>query len=133
MWALGKMLLWRLLALGSLALGLIGIPLPGLPTVPFIILSAWSAGKGWPALEQRLLAHPQLGPSILAWRQHGVVPRRAKYLATGMMLLSLVLLQLSQAPLLLKLVLPCFLLLVALWLWRRPEQAIQEHDDDKAD
>lgn len=123
-WHFSRTLLWRLLALISLILGLIGIPLPGLPTVPFILLSAWSAGKGWPALEQRLLAHPRLGPPILAWREFGTVPRRAKYLASIMMLLSVLLLQLSAAPLLLKLLLPCFLLLVAVWLWRRPEQTV---------
>ena len=121
-----RLVFWRMLAICSLVLGLIGIPLPVLPTVPFILLSAWSAGKGWPALEQRLLAHARLGPPILAWRQYGVVPRRAKYLASIMMLLSALLLQLSAAPLLLKLLLPCFLLLVAIWLWRRPELTLQD-------
>ncbi len=125
-----RMLFWRTLAVVSLLLGLIGIPLPLLPTVPFILLSAWAAGKGWPALEQLLLAHPQFGPPILAWRRHGVVPRRAKYLASVMMLLSALLLQVSAAPLLLKLLLPCFLLLVAIWLWRRPEQLIQDINHD---
>ncbi|HEX5794111.1 MAG TPA: YbaN family protein [Rheinheimera sp.] len=118
----GRTLFWRTLALLSLALGIIGIPLPVLPTVPFILLSAWAAGKGWPALEQRLVSHATLGPPIIAWRRHGIVPRRAKYLASIMMLLSVVLLQLSQAPTLLKLLLPCFLVLVVIWLWRRPEQ-----------
>lgn len=133
MWHYSRVLCWRALAIVSLALGLLGIPLPGLPTVPFILLSAWSAGKGWPALEQRLLTHPRLGPPILAWRQNGVIPRRAKYLATAMMLLSVVLLQLSQAPLLLRLLLPCFMLLVAIWLWRCPEHVTQDNNYDKTD
>lgn len=130
MWHYSRTFLWRALALISLGLGVIGIPLPILPTVPFILLSAWSAGKGWPALEQYLLTHARLGPPILAWRELGIVPRRAKYLASAMMLLSAVLLQLSAAPLLLKLLLPCLLLLVAIWLWRRPENLIQERSDD---
>ena len=125
-----RLVFWRMLAICSLVLGLIGIPLPVLPTVPFILLSAWSAGKGWPALEQRLLAHPKLGPPVLAWRQSGIVPRRAKYLASAMMLFSAVLLLLSAAPLLLKWLLPCFLLLLAIWLWRRPEQLNQDLKDD---
>lgn len=129
-WHFSRVLFWRLLALLSLIVGLLGIPLPGLPTVPFILLSAWSAGKGWPALEQRLLAHPRLGPPILAWREFGIVPRRAKYLASIMMLLSVLLLQLSAAPLLLKLLLPCFLLLVAVWLWHRPEQTVAINQED---
>jgi uncharacterized membrane protein YbaN (DUF454 family) len=132
MWRYSRIVFWRALALISLVLGIIGIPLPVLPTVPFILLSAWAAGKGWPALEQRLLTHATLGPPILAWRQHGVVPRRAKYLASAMMLLSALLLQLSAAPLLLKLLLPCFLLLVAIWLWRRPELTLQDkHHDNR--
>ncbi|MBZ9611852.1 YbaN family protein [Rheinheimera maricola] len=130
MWCYSRIVFWRALALTSLVLGLIGIPLPVLPTVPFILLSAWAAGKGWPALEQRLLAHATLGPPILAWRKYGVVPRRAKYLASAMMLPSVLLLQLSAAPLVLKLLLPCFLLLVAIWLWRRPELTLQERHHD---
>lgn len=131
MWHITKLFFWRLLALISLILGLIGIPLPGLPTVPLILLSAWSAGKGWPALELRLLAHSRLGPPILAWRAHGVVPRRAKYLASAMMTLSAVLIQFSAAPMLLKLLLPLFLLLVACWLWCRPEHIKQDKKHDK--
>ena len=128
-----RLVFWRILAICSLVLGLIGIPLPVLPTVPFILLSAWSAGKGWPALELRLLAHPKLGPPVLAWRQSGIVPRRAKYLASAMMLFSAVLLLLSAAPLLLKWLLPCFLLLVAIWLWQRPEQVNQDLKHDNTD
>ncbi len=125
MWQLTRVLLWRLLAVISLLLGLIGIPLPGLPTVPFVLLSAWAAGKGWPALELRLLAHPRFGPPLKQWRSHGVVPRRAKILASLMMLLSVVALQFSAAPSWLKLGLPLFLCAVASWLWCRPETAAQ--------
>ena len=57
----------------------------GLPTVPFVLLAAWAAGKGWPELEQWLLHHPRYGGSIRAWRQHGAVSRRAKWLASVMM------------------------------------------------
>jgi uncharacterized membrane protein YbaN (DUF454 family) len=131
MWHISRVLFWRALALISLALGIIGIPLPVLPTVPFILLSAWSAGKGWPALERYLLAHQRLGPPILAWRRYGVVTRRAKYLASVMMLLSALLLLLSAAPQALKWLLPAFLLLVALWLWRRPEFVKQENNHDQ--
>jgi uncharacterized protein len=112
---------WRLLACFSLLLGLIGVVLPGLPTVPFLLVSAWSAGKGWPRLEIWLLAHPSFGPPLKRWREHGAVPRKAKYLAILMMTSSVVLLQFSAAPFWLKLSLPVFLCAVALWLWRRPE------------
>ncbi|MCA1930977.1 YbaN family protein [Rheinheimera sp.] len=112
---------WRVLACLSLLLGFIGVVVPGLPTVPFLLLSAWSAGKGWPRLELWLLAHPSFGPPLHRWRDHGAVPRKAKYLASVMMSLSVVMLLLSTAPFWLKVVLPFFLAVVAIWLWRRPE------------
>jgi hypothetical protein len=62
-------LFWRTLALTALMLGAIGIVLPGLPTVPFLILAAWSGSRGWPALEAHLLDHPKHGDTIRRWRQ----------------------------------------------------------------
>ena len=115
-------LIWRLLALLALLLGLVGLLLPLVPTVPFLLLAAWAAGCGWPALEQRLLMHPHLGPPILRWRERGVVPRRAKWAATLGMAGSCVLLWLSPAPLWLRAGLPVGLGMIAAWLWRRPEQ-----------
>ncbi|PZP29357.1 MAG: DUF454 domain-containing protein [Roseateles depolymerans] len=117
-----RRLLWRTLALLSLALGLIGIVLPGLPTVPFVLLAAWAAGKGWPALEAWLLNHPRHGDAIRRWRDHGAVPRRAKWLASGMMSLSATVLLLSPVPLWLKIGAPALMAGVAWWLWRRPER-----------
>jgi uncharacterized membrane protein YbaN (DUF454 family) len=113
--------LWRTVACITLLLGVIGVVVPGLPTVPFLLLSAWSAGKGWPRLEIWLLAHPSFGPPLKRWREQGAVPRKAKYLAIMMMSLSVLVLLLFAAPLWLKLVLPAFLCAVAIWLWRRPE------------
>lgn len=114
-------LLWRALALLSVALGLVGVVLPGLPTVPFLLLAAWAAGKGWPALEAWLLNHPSYGASIRRWRDHGAVPRRAKWAASLMMAASAVMLALTPLPLAAKLAIPALMAGVAIWLWRRPE------------
>lgn len=114
-------LLWRALALLSVALGLVGVVVPGLPTVPFMLLAAWAGGKGWPALEQWLLQHPSYGPTIRRWRDHGAVPRRAKWMASAMMLASSTVLWLSPAPLAVKIAAPATMAAVAIWLWRRPE------------
>lgn len=114
-------LLWRTLAVVSVALGMLGIALPGLPTVPFLILAAWSASRGWPALEQYLLDHPRHGDTIRRWREQGAVPRKAKVAATLMMLASTLSIFLLPTPVLLRWLLPPFLLAVAIWLWRRPE------------
>jgi uncharacterized membrane protein YbaN (DUF454 family) len=115
------LLLWRLLAATSLLLGLVGVLVPGLPTVPFLLLAAWAGGKGWPALEAWLLAHPRHGPAIRRWRDHRAVPRRAKWLASATMLASAALIGLSSAPAWLKLGMVLLLACVATWLWRRPE------------
>ena len=116
-----QILLWRTGALLSLALGIVGIALPVVPTVPFVILAAWAASKGWPALERWLLGHPIYGPHIMRWRDHGAVPRFAKVAATLMMLVSALGLQFSAAPLWLRIAVPPTLLLVAIWLCLRPE------------
>jgi uncharacterized membrane protein YbaN (DUF454 family) len=116
-----QILLWRGGAIAALGVGLIGIALPVLPTTPFLIVAAWAAGKGWPAMEQRLLAHPTYGPHILAWRERGVVPRKAKIFATAMMLASGVGLQLMSVALWLKISVAVLLVAVALWLWSRPD------------
>lgn len=114
-------LLWQALAALALLLGLVGIVVPGLPTVPFLLLSAWAAGRGWPALEAWLLAHPRHGPVIRRWRDHGAIPRRAKWLASAMMLASATVLALSALPLAVRVGVPVFMAAVALWMWRRPE------------
>lgn len=116
-----RLLLWRLLAIAALILGLIGIVLPGLPTVPFVILAAWAGGRGWPALEAWLLAHPRWGPPIRNWREHGAMPRRAKWLSSLMMAVSAALLLASPAPLAVRVGVPLLMLAVAIWIWRRPE------------
>lgn len=123
MWAGSvKRFLWRALAAVSALLGLIGVFVPGLPTVPFLLVAAWAGGRGWPALEAWLLNHPRHGPHIRRWRERGAVPRRAKWAASGMMLLSAAVIALTSAPLWLKLGVPGVMLVVATWLWRRPEQ-----------
>lgn len=115
-------LLWRALALLCLAIGLLGIVLPGLPGVVFLLIAAWAAGKGWPALEAWMLGHPRFGHNIRSWRENGAVPRRAKWLATLMMAASAAVLVLfTPLPLAAKIAIPALMAAVAAWLWRRPE------------
>ncbi|MFV0679796.1 YbaN family protein [Ottowia sp.] len=113
---------WRALALLSLGLGLLGVVLPVMPTVPFLIVSAWAASQGWPVFERWLLAHPTLGPPIVQWRERGAVPRRAKWASSLMMACSAVGLQFfDQVPLWLRVTVPAVMLAVAVWLWFRPD------------
>lgn len=115
------LLFWRCLALASVALGLVGIVVPGLPTVPFLLLAAWAAERGWPQLEAWLLAHTHFGPPIARWRERGAIPRKAKWLASAMMLVSTLVLWHSAVPLWLRLVIPGVMACVAAWMWRRPD------------
>ena len=116
-----QILLWRIGAALALIVGLVGVVLPVVPTVPFLIVAAWAGSKGWPALERWLLEHGTFGPHIRQWRERGSVPRRAKWLASLMMLASAVGIQFTSLALWLRVGVPVVMLMVAVWLWRRPE------------
>ncbi len=112
---------WWLLAYASLGLGLIGIFLPGLPTVPFVLLSAFAAARGSNRLHAWLLAHRQFGPMIRDWQRHGAVSRRAKRLAIAMMAISALLMLVFIPNRWLALPGIVVMAIVGVWLWRRPE------------
>ena len=114
-------ILWRIVAVLALVAGIVGLVLPVIPTVPFLILAAFAGGKGWPALERWLLEHRTFGPHIREWREHGAVPRRAKVIATLMMLVSGVGLQFTNLEQWLTISVAVVMLCVAVWLWSRPE------------
>lgn len=118
-----SMLLWRAVAVVATGLAIVGAVLPVMPTVPFLLVAAWAAGKGWPAFELWLLRHEQFGPPIKRWRESGAVSRRAKWLSTSMMACSAVGMQFfSSVPLWLRIGTPLVMASVALWLWMRPEE-----------
>ncbi len=66
----------------SLILGLIGAFIPILPTVPFILLSAYCFSKSSPKMQSWILSRPHLGPAIIEWNNHQIIRPRAKILAT---------------------------------------------------
>lgn len=79
--------LWLGLGLLSLTIGLVGVVVPLLPTTGPLILAAACFARSSPRLETWLLDHPRFGPLLRDWRNHGAVPRRAKFAAClGMML-----------------------------------------------
>lgn len=69
-------------------LGVFGIIMPGMPGTVFLILAAWLFSRSSPRFENWLLTHPRLGPSVVAWRERGAVPRWAQFVATGSMMAS---------------------------------------------
>lgn len=79
---------WRSLALCSVGTGTAGLLLPLVPTTPFLLLAAWAASRSSPELHRWLHEHPRFGSYLRAWREEGAIPRRAKYLALPLFLLS---------------------------------------------
>ncbi len=112
---------WWLLAYASLALGLVGVVLPGLPTVPFVLLSAFAAARGSDKLHRRLLGDRRFGPMIRDWEAHGAVSRRAKVLATVMMAVCAAIMFLTAPRPWMAATGTAIMAAVAIWLWRRPE------------
>lgn len=91
-------LVWLALGLALTGLGVVGLILPVMPGTVFLILAAACFARGSPRLEAWLLAHPRLGPTVVAWRRDRTIPRKAKLLAFAGMALSIVLVSVSGAP-----------------------------------
>lgn len=83
-----KTTVYRALGLCSVALGVVGAVLPLLPTTPFLLLAACLFARSHPEWEARLLAHPKVGPAIVAWRDHRAIPLVAKRTASLLMAIS---------------------------------------------
>jgi uncharacterized membrane protein YbaN (DUF454 family) len=83
---------WVYLLLGWVffGLGVAGIFLPLVPATPFMLLAVWGWSRSSPRLEGWLLAHRVFGASLRHWKAHRVIPLRAKLIAWGSMLASLV-------------------------------------------
>lgn len=76
------------LAYFFLVLAIVGIFVPGLPTVPFLLLTAWFSAKGSERLHRWLYTHPQLGKLLIDWEKHGMVSRTSKLMAILMLAVS---------------------------------------------
>lgn len=117
---------WWLLAYVSLGLGIVGIFVPGLPTTVFVLVAAYAASRGSDRLHRYLQRHSRFGPMIRDWQANGAVSRRAKWMATGTMLvcaavlLAIMLSTGSHRWWMAVLPIAC-MVAVAVWLWLRPE------------
>lgn len=83
-----RALRWLLWLAGSLSLGLgiVGVVLPGLPTTPFVLLSAACYARASPRLHGWLRGHRLFGPLVRDWEAHRSLTRRTKRIAQGSML-----------------------------------------------
>ena len=83
--------------------GIVGYVVPVMPGTIWLILAAACFSRSSPRFESWLVNHPRFGPSVVAWRRYGAIPRRIKFIAIAMMAVSFVLAVLSHPP--------------AVWLW----------------
>lgn len=61
------------LAAASLGMAWVGLVVPGIPTVPFVILTAVLAARSSPAFHQRLRQGKVFGPMIRDWEAHRAI------------------------------------------------------------
>ncbi len=101
--------------------GVIGLVTPGWPGTIFLILAAGCFARSSPKLEAWLLGHPRLGPSVVAWRENGAIPRKIKYIAIGSMVVSFVIVLLINLSVVWTVIVGVSLLASALYVGSRPE------------
>lgn len=116
---------WGYTLLGGLMvlLGIIGAFLPVMPTTVFLLMALACFSKSSPRFEQWLLQHPRFGASLRAWREHRVVPPRAKISACLGMSIGLLILAATPAPWWVVVSVAVMELIVAVYLLRRPSFA----------
>ncbi|MEM8742615.1 MAG: YbaN family protein [Pseudomonadota bacterium] len=112
---------WFLVGLLSLGLGALGVVLPLLPTVPFMLLAAFCFARSSPRFHDWLLAHRTFGPQIVAWRDHGAIPRRAKWIATMSIAVAFSISLLLGVALQYIVAQALVLSVVTLFIWTRPD------------
>lgn len=114
-------ILWITIGLISLALGVIGIALPLLPTVPFLILSAFCFARSSQRLHDWLMDHPKFGPPVHDWNERGAIGRRVKYISSVSILAAFGLSFLFNVPAKIIAIQAVCLIGVAIFIWTRPD------------
>jgi uncharacterized membrane protein YbaN (DUF454 family) len=101
---------WLNLALGggALLMAVVGLLVPGIPTVPFLLLSSYGFARSSPRMNQWLRETKFFGPILIEWEEHGGLSRASKNkligLTSAIILLAVVLAPLSPIGLVLILV-----------------------------
>lgn len=109
-----------LLAYGCAGLAMAGIILPLLPTTPFLLIAAWAAPKGSPQLHAWLYRHHRLGPLLRDWREHRVIPLRAKVAAVTLLPLSWLLILIHADSSLIPMVTGSLFVIIGSFILTRP-------------
>jgi uncharacterized protein len=81
-------MLLKITGIFFVALAFLGAFLPLLPTTPFLLVAAACFAKSSPRLHKMLLANKVFGPMIYHWQQSRSMPKRAKIIALGSMVVA---------------------------------------------
>lgn len=109
-----------ILGICSLSVGIVGIITPILPTTPFVLLAVWCLARSNPRWAKKIKEHPIWAADIQNWEKHGAIRIRAKLTATLLMVVSMLGMHLSAAPIFLKWGVTVFMLGVMGFIWSRP-------------
>lgn len=116
------------LAYFFLALAILGVFLPGLPTVPFLLLTAWFAARGSEKLHSWLYAHPHLGKLLIDWEQEKAISNKSKLVAVIMLIASWVIMYYRLDSLWLLVGISVLFLAIATFLISRPQPNKNAHN-----
>ena len=85
---------YLLIGFGWLNVGFaaVGVVVPGIPTTIFLLIALWAFSQSSERLRSWLYNHPVFGAFLQNWKQHGVIPRKAKIAAISVMFVSWVIL-----------------------------------------
>ncbi|MDH5355331.1 MAG: YbaN family protein [Gammaproteobacteria bacterium] len=111
---------YLLLAYTATGLGVAGVFLPILPTTPFLLIAIWAASRGSRKIHDWIYAQPQFARLLNDWQEQGAVPLSAKWLATAMMIASLVSLIALDSDWMILVFMSFFFLCIGGFLWSRP-------------
>ena len=115
----------------SLILGIIGAFLPILPTVPFILLSAYCFARGYPPLYHWLRDRSVFANSLQDWERERAISRASKRKSLLMMAIGFALALYAAPAVWLKIMLLLIGVSVATFIATRPEPSqLQGVDSD---
>ena len=68
----------------------VGLIVPGIPTVPFLLLSSYGFARSSPRINRWLRETRFLGPIVTEWEQHGGMSRTSKNKLIGLTVVIIV-------------------------------------------
>ncbi len=85
-----RRLLYFALGAGGLMMTVVGLIVPGIPTVPFLLLSSYGFARSSLQMNRRLRETRFLGPILTEWEHHGALSPTSKNKLAGLTVLIVV-------------------------------------------